>query len=72
MKFDWEKESHKLLFVLITTDILFFLAIGVSYYVNDDEEAREFSRYVVAMIGILVIFGIITGLFQGIAPDRSI
>lgn len=24
------------------------------------------------MIGILVIFGIITGLFQGIAPDRSI
>lgn len=25
MKFDWEKESHKLLFVLITTDILFII-----------------------------------------------
>jgi hypothetical protein len=52
--------------------LLFLLAIGVSYYVNDDREAREFSRYVFAMIGVLIIFGIVTGLFQGIAPDRSI
>jgi hypothetical protein len=50
--------------------ILFLIGIGVSYRSSPDE-AKEISRYLFAMLVVLVVFGVVTGLFQGTASDRS-
>ena len=52
------------LFVSAFFGILFLIAISVTYHLND-EESKEFTRYLFAMLILLVIFGVFTGIIEG-------
>ncbi len=60
------------LFVSGFFGLLFLIAIGVTYRSNEEDEAKEFSRYLFVLLVVLIIFGLVNGLFQGIAADRSV
>jgi hypothetical protein len=59
------------LFVSGFFGLLFLIAIGASYYRNNDE-AKRFSQYLFAMLVFLVVFGVIIGLFQGLFTERPV
>lgn len=56
------------LFVSGFFGILFFIAIGVTYRVNE-EEAKHFSRYLFTMLIILLLFGVVTSMVKRLNPD---
>ncbi|GAK58445.1 hypothetical protein U27_05419 [Candidatus Vecturithrix granuli] len=58
------------LFVSGFFGILFFIAIGVTYRVND-EEAKHFSRYFFTMLIILLLFGVATSIVKRLSPDAT-
>lgn len=56
--------------VIVFFGFLFLFAIGVSYYVNTDDDAKKFSRYVFVLFGVFMFFGMGLGIFQKLTPNH--
>ena len=58
------------LFVSGFFGLLFFIAIGVTYRTNDDD-TKEFTKYLFVMLLMLLVFGVITSIFRRLSTDGT-
>jgi uncharacterized membrane protein YgdD (TMEM256/DUF423 family) len=58
------------LFVSGFFGLLFFVAIGVTYRVND-EEAKHFSQYLFTMLIVLLLIGVATSMVKRLSADTT-